>query len=194
MPDPFREKLERKKEGRHLEYKESHPWEGGFRGKLIKEILGMANTRDGGTIIIGVSETDDGFVPDGMEPNHLDTYDEDQIKDKVATRADPFVQFTLSKHKIEGNTFLSVDVEEFEEIPVICRKSFCDILEEPKLYIRSRRKPETIEVPSQTEMRELLQMAIDKGIRQYRIREAQRTAEATESDKNKFDQEIQDLL
>jgi hypothetical protein len=38
------------------------------------------------------------------------------------------------------------------------------------LYVRGRGKPETIEVPTQTEMRELLELAVDKGVQAFLAR------------------------
>ncbi len=43
------------REDRSLEYKESQPW-GELKNKIAKTALGMANVRDGGTIVVGVSE------------------------------------------------------------------------------------------------------------------------------------------
>jgi len=69
---------------------------------------------------------------------------------------------------------VAITVHEFEEVPVICRRSYNHgaktILRDGALYVRGRGKPESIEVPSQTEMRELLNAAVDKGIRSFLAR------------------------
>jgi hypothetical protein len=49
------------KETRHVEFKQSQPWNAGqMRGKITKTILGMSNIRDGGVIVIGVQRNANG--------------------------------------------------------------------------------------------------------------------------------------
>ena len=48
----------------------------------------------------------------------------------------------------------------------MCKRSYNNILREGACYVRTSRKPETSELPTQTEMRQLLDLAIDKGILQ----------------------------
>lgn len=67
-----------------------------------------------------------------------------------------------------------LDVREFEEVPVLCKREFTDgprqILRRGACYVRRRDKIETSEIPSQDEMRELITLAIDKGFRRYLTR------------------------
>jgi predicted HTH transcriptional regulator len=127
----------------------------------------MANKRDGGTIIIGVSQTAGVFSTDGMEAAHIVTYDEDTISAYINSYADPYV--TIQKHEkvVNGKTFLALVVYEFEDVPVICERDSGTELREGAVYCRSYRMPETTEVRSQTEMREIVDMAIEKGLRNY---------------------------
>ena len=67
------------REERFLEYKGSAPW-CHIKTKIIRTAMAMANCRDGGTVIIGVSQMGGGFIPDGVPANHLDTYDADEIQ------------------------------------------------------------------------------------------------------------------
>ena len=53
-----------------VEYKRSGTWHD-LRVQLIRTVLGMSNTRDGGTIIVGILEHDGDFIPDGMSDDHL---------------------------------------------------------------------------------------------------------------------------
>jgi hypothetical protein len=73
-----------------------------------------------------------------------------------------------------GHTYLWIEVREFDEIPVICRKSYGDILSGGKLYTRTWRRPESAEVPGSVEMREIIDMATEKSLRAF----AQRAARA----------------
>jgi hypothetical protein len=84
----------------------------------------------------------------------------------------------------------------FDEIPVVCRRNGVG-LRQGAVYTRSYRMPETCEVPSQTEMREIIEMATDKGVRRFLERSRRAglltggTAEPTDTDK--FDEELEEL-
>ena len=47
------------------------------------------------------------------------------------------------------------------------------MLREGACYVRTRRKPETSEIPTQADMRDLLELAIEKGVIRY-IEQARR--------------------
>ena len=52
-------------------------------------------------------------------------------------------------------------------MPHLCARAFEQTLRKGALYVRTRRIPETAEVPTQTEMRELLELATEKRLRAY---------------------------
>jgi hypothetical protein len=66
-----------------------------------------------------------------------------------------------------------VRVYQFDDIPVLCAKDLHDpgktapVLRRGACYVRARHKPETSEIPSEEEMRELLELAIDIGVRKF---------------------------
>lgn len=62
---------------------------------------------------------------------------------------------------------VALQIREFESIPILCRKNYDDILRAGACYVRSRRKPETVEIPNQEDMRDLLDLATEKGLRKY---------------------------
>lgn len=161
------------KEGRNLEYKRSMPWDSAdFKAKITKSVLAMANLRDGGVIVIGMDEDPSGnFNDDGMKDEDFDTYTEDILSEHFSNYADPFVEISVRKKEREedGKKFVFILVKEFEEIPVICKKSgpTGSNLFKGRMYCRSRRKNETVEVPSQTEMREIIELAVEKMVRKY---------------------------
>lgn len=126
----------------------------------------------------------------------------------VSAHADPFVTFTAELHEKDSLRFVVFVVSEFESIPVLCRKVFHHPLN-PKApilrgdgacYVRTRKKPETTEIASQTEMRDLLDLAIEKGVRRF-IERAKavgawpqwQTMPATPSDAELFDQQIKGI-
>jgi predicted HTH transcriptional regulator len=156
-------------EERHIEFKKSTKWEDGrFKAIVTKSILGMANIRDGGWIVIGKEEQSDGaFYAAGMSQSDYESYDPDSVKDFVKEYADPNVNVSVLKTEHEQKNFVLVQIEEFENIPVICKRAYDDVLHRGRIYTRSRGKPETIEVPSQTEMREIIDMAVEKQTRDF---------------------------
>jgi hypothetical protein len=60
-----------------------------------------------------------------------------------------------------------IQVRPFEEIPVICKRQGLEGLRDGAIYTRARKKHETIEVPSQTEMREILDRASSHGVSRF---------------------------
>ena len=190
----IRDFIEAGKESRQLEYKQSVSWdEASIRMNIIKTILGMANTPDGGTIVIGMERQDDNlYIPKGTIEDHEKTFqNEDNMKDVVSNYADPYIEFDVGIYEYEEKNFVVFSISEFSELPVICKREYPDILRRGALYIRSKRKPETIEVPSQVEMRELLELATDKGIlrlakRGYQVKE-------TMGDEAQYEQQLEDF-
>ncbi len=156
------------KEERNLEYKQSMNWAlPETKAKLAKSILAMANLRDGGTIILGLKrEADDSYTPEGMSNEDFDSFSQDHLSAHISEFADPYVEATLTKNTIEGRRYCIIQVAEFDEIPVICKRNG-DKLRRGATYIRSRRMNETVEVPSQIEMREILDLATEKRVRAF---------------------------
>src|ERR1019366_1316467 len=66
---------------------------------------------------------------------------------------------------------LVIAIHEFSDVPVICKRSLADgnkmILRDGAIYVRSNRKPESREVANYDEMRELLDIATDRGVRRF---------------------------
>jgi predicted HTH transcriptional regulator len=135
--------------------------------RLIRAVLGMANQQDGGLVVIGVADVAGLLDPVGLTPEDLATWRYDDVAAGIAPFADPFVSFDLEVREYDAKQFIVLQVREFDEIPVVCRRDYLDILRPGACYVRSRRKPETSEIPSQTEMRELLALATTKGLRKF---------------------------
>jgi hypothetical protein len=118
------------------------------------------------------------------------------------------VSFDLEKKLYQGRRFVILQIHEFAEIPVLCtqefhptdRKGAAPILRRGVCYVRSRKKPETSEVPSEEEMRELLELAIDKGVRKF-LERAQKAGlfqpvqppATAPDDQTRFDDQIKDI-
>jgi hypothetical protein len=105
----------------------------------------------------------------------------------------------------EGRTFIAISVNEFEEYPIVCRidrthavhgEGRKSVLRKGALYVRGATKPETIEA-SDIELRELLQLAIDKGVRAFLARAARAglntSGTGQPSDIELFDEQLEDF-
>lgn len=184
-------------EERNLEFKESVSWQDNrVKAKITKSILAMANLRDGGWIVSGKQEHPDRtFELIGMSLSDFDSFDSDIMKTFVKEYADPYVDFSVKKIEQEGKRFVLIQVKEFDVIPIICKKDWGDILHRGQIYTRSRGKPESVAVPSQSEMREIMDMAIEKGIRRFYQRSSRAgVALPVPKDKELFDKQIEELL
>jgi len=187
------------KERRNVEFKQSTAWEGAeWKAKIVKAVLGLSNVRDGGWIVIGIPRKADGsYELSGMEAAHLITYDEDTLNSNVAVYADPYAKLSLDKVNVDGKDFVVIGVKEFDEIPVICKKNGLEKLRKGVIYTRSYRIPETVEMPSQTEMREVVEMATDKAARKFIQRMVRagivKFMTAAPRDEDRFEKQIEDL-
>lgn len=133
--------------------------------QVVHAVLGMANRRDGGMVIIGVGDNGGVLNPVGLSQGHLSTWRYDDVAAGIAEYADPSVSFELEVREYNGGRYVILHVEEFADIPVLCKRDYQVVLRNGACYVRSRRKPETSEVPTQADMRDLLDLATEKKLR-----------------------------
>ena len=154
------------REERNLEYKGHENWrDSNTKAKITKSVLGMSNIRDGGSIIIGVEQDGESFNPVGLTSEERDSFTQDGVSAYINEFADPYAEITVSQVGYEGAELIVIQVKEFAEIPVICKRDGANNLQKGNMYTRSRRIAETCRVPSQVEMREILDIAVEKGMR-----------------------------
>jgi hypothetical protein len=180
---------------RNVELKRSISWDDSeVKAKIVKTILGMSNIQDGGYLILGFEEHDGSFEPVGLSEDDLKSYKYDDVCAEVSRYADPYATFLMEVIEDEesGRKFLVLSINEFEEIPVICRRNGLQNLQEGVLYTRSRRLPSTTAVPSQSEMREIIDMAIKKGLRRF-IENAQYAGIRIEGVEDEYDKELREI-
>lgn len=135
--------------------------------RVAKAVLGMANRRDGGRVIIGVDCNRNVVDRIGLTEPELGTWNYDDIADKLAEYADPSISFDLQHKECDGKHYAILEIKEFEQVPVLCKRDYPDVLRKGACYLRSRRKPETTEIPTHEDMRDLLSLAVEKGLRDY---------------------------
>ncbi|MFO7676087.1 MAG: ATP-binding protein [bacterium] len=150
--------LEAAVETQRVDFKASCPW---VAASFAKDILALSNVQDGGYIIIGVEERDDGsHERRGVSQVDSDSYALDQMRDDMSAYADPHVDFVLHRVKDRSELlYVVIEVQPFGEIPVICRKDTKDT-NAGKVYYRNRnRRVESAPVSNSHDMRDIIERA-----------------------------------
>jgi predicted HTH transcriptional regulator len=201
----FEELLASGYESRGVEFKPAGPRTDKFLfAKVTRAALGMSNRRDGGTIIIGIESVNNTPKPTGLVVSDLSTWSYDDVATNFAAYADPSLTFDFEIISYRGSQYVVLRIHEFEDIPVLCKKDFNKnsdmVLRKGACYVRSRHKPETSEIPTQEDMRDLLDLATDKGVRKFMSRATRAgllhfasSEPSTQSDEDLYKKELGDL-
>jgi len=158
------------KEERYLEYKSSMVWTSDYtKVKIAQAMMAMSNLRNGGVIVVGMKEIKRGvWKPDTMTNEQVASFTQDDIAQWVNDYAVPAVQFTVGPFSLDTNKFAIIKVREFDSFPTICRKpkplGGKEGLKKGAIYYRSNAKNESAPISSDEDMRELIALAVDKGI------------------------------
>src|SRR3954471_371958 len=159
--DQFLQLLNGGRETRAVEFKA-----GGPRGEplvfafVARAVLAMSNLQLGGWVLLGVQ--DDGGMSGLSEDDLASWLEHDEVASGLNAYADPFVQVDVERVDHGDKNFIAMRVHEFAEVPVLARKDSPAkaggklVIRQGGCYVRPRLKPASVEVPTQTEMRELL--------------------------------------
>jgi hypothetical protein len=162
--------------------------------RVVRAVLAMTNHRDGGLVVIGVKDGDAGFDPTGFGDTDLATWNHDDTAAGIAPFADPHVSFTTHHLKFRGASVVALRVKEFDQVPVICTADRLPDLRMAAIYVRSVTKPESVPVRDHGQMRELLDLATEKGLRRFlATARAVGVAAAGPSDEDLFRAQVKDL-
>lgn len=171
----LRELLDYKREQRGVEFKAAGSLtDSDYRARVIRAVMGMANRRDGGTVILGVDDASPASSP-GVTDVHASQWSQfDDVADKLATYADPVPEFVIEVVELDGLKFVVISVAEFSTTPVLCKKAYQTqqstnlVLRSGACYVRSASgKIETKEITTAAEMRELIDLAAEKRLRDH---------------------------
>ena len=94
----------------------------------------------------------------------------------------------------EDKKLIVIKVNEFADIPILCKKDFPNVLRKGACYVRPRRKPETTEIPSQVDMRDLLDLATEKKLRKFTYLSKLAEMQSVPSDKTEHSKEFEKQL
>ncbi len=146
--------------------------------KVVRAVIGMANLRGGGHVIIGVSDESGKLCRVGLSPEQLESWmRKDEVDSLVNKHADPPIQIDLEQYEHEGKSYVIIIIQEFEDTPIICKQEYTEprtkdkadkvILRRGAIYQRSRHKAETAEMTTHSEMREVLELAVEKRLQRF---------------------------
>lgn len=140
-----------------------------FFVKVARAALSMGNLRDGGHVVIGIEDTRPQDMLPGLDPEQLKSWQSyDDIADRLAVYADPPLRFDLAELALATDVAVIVlQIHEFDDVPHLCARAYQHDLRKGALYVRSRKKPETAEIASSVEMREILDLAVEKRLRGF---------------------------
>lgn len=143
--------------------------------KVVRAALGMGNLRDGGHVVIGIDDANPAALLPGLTQADLDSWlAYDDVARKMAEYADPPLRFDIASRTLSSSASVAViQVFEFADIPHLCAKDFPGVLRNGALYVRPRKVPETSEVATSGEMRDVIHLATEKALRAY-VETAQR--------------------
>lgn len=131
-----------KTETQNLDFKTSFNWaKASNRDKLelIKDVLSMANIKDGGHILIGI--TDENYESIGIDDESFSSFDTTSFNQFLQKYTDP--SFSCHIHKVDnGKKFIIIDIPEFQEVPIIAKQDGHDserkhIIKAGQIYYRT---------------------------------------------------------
>jgi predicted HTH transcriptional regulator len=166
--DDIRRLLALKSEGPNLEYKAGFDWNDSknrdHKYELMRDLIALANTKDGGRIVFGVNDADFQFV--GVSQVIFESIDPADVGSMLHDVAAPKVRFAIYRTNIDGKRVVVFDVAEFDETPIICEKAIPAtdgskrvILRRGAVYIRTGASS-TEEIVAPDEMRSLIERAV----------------------------------
>jgi len=203
--------LESPNESKSIEFKPSVAWPSKIDGiqqnnkiqEIIKSILGMSNTRDGGKVILGVQRDDKEkkYQLKGMNVSDLGTYDQDLIFEHIRNFGEPEPKFQVLNIEYSNMNFIVFAIQSFIFAPIICRNNRnLSQLENAVVYIRTD-KPETKKITDPSEMREVIDLAIEKELDLFSVRMQRffktmsgvKVLKSAKADQDKFKEELKDI-
>jgi hypothetical protein len=165
----LKELVGQKSETRNLDYKASFNWDtadNDAKCELVKDILALLNTQDGGRIVLGVRN--DTLEHVGMTDADFSSFDTTKINDFLQRYTDPQASCEVQKLTSGGLKFVVINVLEFKDIPIICKKAANSSKDQSKtilklggVYTRTE-KATSVLIPTSEEMRDLLNRAMLK--------------------------------
>jgi hypothetical protein len=159
-------------ESANIDAKGPMEWDGGEASAgLTKDILALANCRDGGVIVIGKEEPQPGrFVLTGLSEPQAASFETTKVATWVNNHCSPPVSLVCHRQEHQSLLFVVIAVSEFHDVPVICTKQYevpspgkgpKVLLRKGAVYVRTA-NAESAPLSSVEEMRQLVGLATTK--------------------------------
>ena len=165
--------VEEARETRGVELKASLHWaDSATKAKVVRTALALSNHRDGGWLLFGFDENDDGsHTFSGVQSAHSASFDPDRVVSTINRYAAPHVRAEVIRREVAGKPLVAIAVRQFHDAPTICGRDMeidgRRVLRSGRIYCRSRRMPETTEVASPDDLREILDLAVETALARY---------------------------
>jgi len=154
-------------EGPNLDYKAGFAWikdNRDLKYELIRDLMALANTKDGGRVIFGVRDEDLRLV--GVSEEIFESIDPTDVIGMLHDNAAPKARCAIFKREIDSFRVIVFDVAEFDETPIICSKGISSldgsrrmILRQGAIYIRTG-AGSTAEISAPDDTRSLIARAV----------------------------------
>jgi predicted HTH transcriptional regulator len=118
--------IERNCESKSLDYKGPMSWDTKDKKSccdLVKDILAIANT-EGGYVVIGVAEKDEGFELVGVTSEQAGTYESTALCQFIQKYSDPPINVRVQKVSHKRKNLVILEIPRFKDTPHICQKDF----------------------------------------------------------------------
>ena len=152
-------------ETRDKEFAESQPFVV-LKWKIVEGSMAMANLRDGGSVIVGMSQRHGHFEATGISAGDLATYDPDDVMAAVNKYAKPPVELAAYPVEDERKTFLVIDALPFRRTPVMCSKAPPDNsgqkFKQGDIFARTIERISTTRVADIGLLEEIIEIAAEK--------------------------------
>lgn len=136
MVDSIRQLIESRTESANHDFKAAMNWGNLSRPEkwdLVKDALAMANTRDGGKIIIGVN---DDFTYSEMTEEEQQSFDVTSFNNFFHRYTEPTHSCGVNLIEVDGHRLVVISVPAFNDTPIICNRDADTTLRAGAIYIR----------------------------------------------------------
>ena len=190
--------IERNCESKSLDYKGPMSWDTKDKKSccdLVKDILAIANT-EGGYVVIGVAEKDEGFELVGVTSEQAGTYESTELCQFIQKYSDPPINVRVQKVSHKGKNLVILEIPRFKDTPHICQKDFPEALIDRTLYVRTDNN-ESAPIKSSSDFRALIESAIrnrtDSLLTSFRaiLTSSSSSTDAIQTSEHQFESQIE---
>lgn len=138
-----------------------------FVAKVARAAMAVGNLSGMGYVCIGIDEKQMQDHQPGLNEARFDQWsDFDYVSAALARYSDPPVAFDLNPLVLNnGNRVVVLEIDEFDDVPYVCKRDYPGVLQAGQIYVRPRGMPKSVPVPNASELRELLDLAAGKRFR-----------------------------